>query len=284
MKNPVHTLRQHLAKTGHPYRARGRLGRARAHIQFIGLFEGREVVWDARIYALRISRAVAGDQGGGERVAGRPFIDIAARGSNIIGIKVGLAVAKLDVATLLKTMIMVRRYKRLRRGRFEFGAPLSRPVSKHDAIGKILSGGQTGVDRAALDVAIELGIPRGGWCPKGRRAEDGVIAKHYPLRETPSTDYRERTRRNVRDADGTLIVTADELRGGTALTRAFAEKLRRPCLVVDPTQRTSVRQTRAWLAAHGLRALNIAGPRESGQPGIYLRTRNFLRRLLRADD
>ena len=106
---------------------------------------------------------------------------------------------------------------------------------------KFFPGGQTGVDRAALDVAIELGIPRGGWCPKGRRAEDGVIAKHYPLRETPSTDYRERTRRNVRDADGTLIVTADELRGGTALTRAFAEKLRRPCLVVDPTQRTSVR-------------------------------------------
>ncbi|MEK7261844.1 MAG: putative molybdenum carrier protein [Pseudomonadota bacterium] len=274
MKNPVHTLRQHLAKTGHPYRARGRLGRARAHIQFIGAFEGREVVWDARIYALRVSRAVAA----------RPFIDIATRGSSIIGIKVGLAVAKLDVATLLKAVIMVRQYKRLRRGRFEFGAPIPRPVSKHDVIGKILSGGQTGVDRAALDVAIELGIPRGGWCPKGRRAEDGVIAKHYPLRETPSTDYRERTRRNVRDADGTLIVTADELRGGTALTRTLAEKLRKPCLVVDPTQRTSVRQTRAWLAAHGIRALNVAGPRESGQPGIYLRTRNFLRRLLRADD
>ena len=157
-------------------------------------------------------------------VAARPFIDIATRGSSIIGIKVGLAVAKLDVATLLKTIIMVRRYKRLRRGRFEFGAPIPRLASKHDVIGKILSGGQTGVDRAALDVAIELGVPRGGWCPKGRRAEDGVIAKQYPLRETPSTDYRERTRRNVRDADGTLIVTADELRGGTALTRALAEK------------------------------------------------------------
>ena len=205
-------------------------------------------------------------------------------GSSVIGIHVGLAVGQLDVATLLKAVIMVRQYKRLRRGRFEFGAPIPRPASKHDVIGKILSGGQTGVDRAALDVAIELGIPRGGWCPKGRRAEDGVIAKHYPLRETPSTDYRERTRRNVRDADGTLIVTADELRGGTALTRTLAEKLRKPCLVVDPTQRTSVRQTRAWLAAHGLRALNVAGPRESGQPGIYLRTRNFLRRLLRADD
>src|SRR3989338_7138092 len=274
MKNPVHTLRQYLVKTGHPYRARGRLGRVCAHIQFIGLFEGREVVWDARIYALRVPRAVAA----------RPFIDIAMRGSNVVGIKVGLAVGQLDVATLLKAMIMVRRYKRLRRGRLEFGAFIPRPASKHGAIGKILSGGQTGVDRAALDVAIELGIPRGGWCPKGRRAADRVIASPYPLRDTPSTHYRERTRRNVRDADGTLIVTADELRGGTALTRTLAEKLRKPCLVVDPTQRTSVRQTRAWLATHGIRELNVAGPRESGQPGIYLRTRNFLRRLMRTDD
>lgn len=274
MKNPVHTLRQYLGKTTHPYRIRGRLGRARAHIQFLGTFEGRDVVWDAKIYALRTARTVAA----------RPFIDIAARGSRIIGIKVGLAVARLDVATLLKTIIMVRRYKRLRRGRFEFGAFIPRPASKHGAIGKILSGGQTGVDRAALDVAIELGIACGGWCPKGRRAEDGAIASHYPLQETASTDYRERTQRNVRSADGTLIVTADELRGGTALTRTLAEKLRKPCLVVDPTQRTSVRQTRAWIATHGIRTLNVAGPRESGQPGIYLRTRNFLRRLLRTDD
>ena len=82
---------------------------------------------------------------------------------------------------------------------------------------KFFPGGQTGADRAALDVAIELGIPRGGWCPKGRRAEDGVIAKHYPLRETPSTDYRERTRPfvDVVRVIRTLIVTADELRGGT---------------------------------------------------------------------
>ncbi|HLD13464.1 MAG TPA: putative molybdenum carrier protein [Burkholderiales bacterium] len=274
MKNPVHALRHYLEKTTRPYRARGRSGRARAHIQFIGMFEGHEVVWDAKIYALRAPRAVAA----------RPFIDISSRGSHIIGIKVGLAVEQLDVATLLKAMIMVRRYKRLRRGRFEFGALIPRPASKHGAIGKILSGGQTGVDRAALDVAIELGLARGGWCPKGRRAEDGAIASHYPLQETASTDYRERTRRNVRHADGTLIVTADELRGGTALTRALAEKLRKPCLVVDPTQRTSVRQARAWITTHGIHILNVAGPLESGQPGIYLRTRNFLRRLLHADD
>lgn len=274
MKNSVHTLRHYLEKTARPYRSCGRLARARAHIQFIGMFEGRDVVWDAKIYALRSSRAVAA----------RPFIDIAARGSRLIRIKIGLAVERLDVATLLKAMIMVRQYKRLRRGRFEFGAPIPRPASEHGAIGKILSGGQTGVDRAALDVAIELGIACGGWCPQGRRAEDGAIASHYPLQETASADYRERTQRNVRNADGTLIITADELRGGTALTRTLAEKLRKPCLVVDPMQRTSVRQTRAWIATHGIRTLNVAGPRESGQPGIYLRTRNFLRRLLRTDD
>ncbi len=273
MKNPVSTLRLRLTEIGRPYQVLGPLGRTRAHIRFIGLFEGRDVVWDAWVYALRVSRPVAA----------RPFMNIAARGSNVIGIKIGLAIAQLDAATLLKAVIMVRQYKRLRRGRFEFGEPISRPRSKGDVIEKILSGGQTGVDRAALDVAIELGIPCGGWCPKGRRAEDGVIARHYPLQETSSTDYRERTQRNVRAAEGTLILTADELRGGTALTRALAEKLRKPCLVVDPTQRASVRRARAWLATHGIRTLNVAGPRESGQPGSYVRTRNFLRRLLRAD-
>ena len=162
---------------------------ARAHIQFIGLFEGREVVWDARIYALRISRAVAGDSrdGGGRAtpgaVAGRPFIDIAARGSNIIGIKVGLAVAKLDVATLLKTMIMVAGTNACGVGALSLAHPCrdryrSTMLSENSfrRPNRRRPRGARCRDRAWH--------PRGGWCPRGRRAEDGVIAKHYPLRET----------------------------------------------------------------------------------------------------
>src|SRR5213080_1459301 len=101
-------------------------------------------------------------------------------------------------------------------------------------ISKIVSGGQTGVDRAALDVALELGIPCGGWCPIGRRAEDGVIPDRYPLRQAPSANYADRTALNVRDSDGTLILARGPLRGGTALTKTFAERYGRPYLVVDP--------------------------------------------------
>lgn len=89
------------------------------------------------------------------------------------------------------------------------------------------------MDRAALDVALELNIPCGGWCPKGRRAEDGRIADKYPLEETPAADYQQRTEWNVRDTDGTLILTIGPVTGGTKLTVEFAQKHKRPCLVVD---------------------------------------------------
>ena len=88
---------------------------------------------------------------------------------------------------------------------------------------KIVSGGQTGVDRAALDVALELGIPCGGWCPRGRRAEDGALSARYPLMETPSDDYVQRTTWNIRDSDGTLILTRGEPTGGTAQTALICE-------------------------------------------------------------
>ncbi len=145
---------------------------------------------------------------------------------------------------------------------------------------KIISGGQTGVDRAALDVALALGIPCGGWCPKGRRAEDGTIPAHYPLMETTSKDYRVRTRRNVRDSDGTLILTRGPVSGGTALTRRLTKELDKPCLVIDLAQRPRASDVRAWLAYNNIRALNVAGPRESSQAGIHAQAQRYLRRVL----
>ena len=100
-------------------------------------------------------------------------------------------------------------------------------------IRKIVSGGQTGVDRAALDVALELGVACGGWCPKGRRAEDGTIAERYPLTETSTRAYPERTRRNVLDSDGTLILARGRPTGGTALTIKIAAETGKPCFIVD---------------------------------------------------
>jgi hypothetical protein len=97
----------------------------------------------------------------------------------------------------------------------------------------VQSGGQTGVDRAALDVALALHLPCTGWCPRGRRAEDGPLPAHYPLRETDSADYPPRTERNVRDADATLILNRGPLAGGTAYTVRMAEKQAKSCLVVD---------------------------------------------------
>lgn len=137
---------------------------------------------------------------------------------------------------------------------------------------KIVSGGQTGVDRAALDWAIAAGIPHGGWCPAGRVAEDGVISAHYDLQELPESGYRQRTRQNVIDSDGTLIVTLGELNGGTLQTRIFAEQYAKPYLVIDAVanQRAlQAGQVLRWLQAHRIRTLNVAGPRESKSPGSY---------------
>ena len=144
---------------------------------------------------------------------------------------------------------------------------------------QIVSGGQTGVDRAALDVALELSILCGGWCPKGRRSEDGLIPDAYPLRESPTSNYAERTALNVKDSDGTLILSRGPLRGGTALTKTFAERYRRPYLIVDV--RTATPQAiHDWLSANSIRVLNVAGPRESSQPGITRQAATFLRTLL----
>jgi hypothetical protein len=146
---------------------------------------------------------------------------------------------------------------------------------------KIVSGGQTGVDRGALDAAESLGLDRGGWCPSGRRAEDGAIPPQYPLVETPSPRYDVRTRYNVRDSDATLILHRGTLRGGTRLTRDYCRQRGKPYLVVPLGKaRQHVARVRRWLAQQRVLVLNVAGPRESHEPGIARQTQQFLQRVL----
>lgn len=145
---------------------------------------------------------------------------------------------------------------------------------------KIVSGGQTGVDRAALDAAIAAGMAHGGWCPRGRLAEDGPIPQKYELSETEQTDYRFRTECNVVDSQGTLLLYERRLSGGTLLTCHLAERHERPCCLIDLSKRGNVPLILGWLKEHGIETLNVAGPRESTQPGIYRRSRVVLSQLL----
>jgi hypothetical protein len=148
-------------------------------------------------------------------------------------------------------------------------------------IEKIISGGQTGVDRAALDVALELGLECGGWCPKGRRAEDGPIPARYPLKETDSDQYPPRTTMNVQQADGTLIVTRGKPDRGTGLTLQLAERYEKPFFVVDLDKPPKPAAIRAWLRSNGIKLLNVAGPRESSAQGIYSQAVLLLKKVLR---
>ncbi len=143
----------------------------------------------------------------------------------------------------------------------------------------MISGGQTGVDRSALDVALELGMPAGGWCPKGRKAEDGSLASRYPLTETSSEQYWQRTEWNVRDSDGTLVLTRGAPAEGTAYTIEVARKSGKPCLVLDLSEEPSESVVQAWADEHKVRVLNVAGPRESKCPGIYAQAAQFLRAI-----
>jgi hypothetical protein len=145
---------------------------------------------------------------------------------------------------------------------------------------KIVSGGQTGVDRAALDVALESGIPCGGWCPKGRRAEDGPVDPSYSLRETTTASYEERTERNVLDSDGTLVLRGQQLSPGTEFTIELAARHGKPCLVIQLCNQPDAAMVRRWAKVQGIRVLNVAGPRASQSPGIYERAVTFLREVL----
>ncbi len=151
-------------------------------------------------------------------------------------------------------------------------------------IEKIISGAQTGADRAALDVALELGIPCGGWIPKGRLAEDGPIPAHYPnLTETPASAVEMRTEWNIRDSDATLILSHGPLDGGSLYTRIKAKERNKPWLHLDLTKyepEKAVALTKEWLINLQPRILNVAGPRASKDPKIYEATASLIRNLL----
>jgi len=162
-------------------------------------------------------------------------------------------------------------------------------------IAKIVSGGQTGADRGGLDAAILLGVPHGGWCPKGRKSEDGVIPAHYNLVETRSADYLVRTEANIVDAHCTVVFTFGKPTGGSKRTVSFAETHQRPCLSVDLstlTDEDAARSILGWLSPGGLMmpglpvpqpnpVINVAGSRESKAPGIQQRVRDVMRMVLK---
>lgn len=154
---------------------------------------------------------------------------------------------------------------------------------------KIVSGGQTGVDRAGLDAAIELGWEYGGWIPKGRIAEDGIVPPEYEKMKESSGGYPERTKANVRDSNATLIIVPKlPLSRGTMLTLKTAERQLRPHFVISMCEENPELKVRDWLnsfvPAESPFVLNIAGPRESKAPGIQREARDFLLRVFKASD
>ena len=146
-------------------------------------------------------------------------------------------------------------------------------------IDKIISGGQTGVDQAALDVAIKLGIPYGGAIPKGRKTENGVLPQKYIMQEMPTSNYADRTEKNVIDSDGTLIISRGWLSDGSEYTRKMAMKHHRPWLHIDLSKSAKFHAATSivsWIVQNRVRILNVAGPRASKDPEIYLDALNVI--------
>ena len=139
-------------------------------------------------------------------------------------------------------------------------------------IEKIISGGQTGADQAGLDVAIKHNIPHGGWIPRGRMTEDGSLPEKYHLQEMPTKSYPKRTEKNIMDSDGTLIASHGKLTGGSALTRRLAKQHLKPWLHLNMDKMSlsyASRLLKSWIIDNGIKVLNVAGSRASGDPEIY---------------
>ena len=154
---------------------------------------------------------------------------------------------------------------------------------KDESIKKIVSGGQTGADRAALDFAIKYKIPYGGWVPKGRRTEDGILLERYQLQEMPTDEYSKRTEQNILDSDATLILSHAHLTGGSALTQSLAEKHGKPCIHIDLSKvdmRKAGLIVNIWIHRYKIKVLNVAGPRASKDPIIYQATLDLLEAVL----
>ncbi len=151
-------------------------------------------------------------------------------------------------------------------------------------IKKIISGGQTGADQAALDAAIRLGIPHGGSIPKGRINEDGRLSDKYQLKEMSTSSYPRRTEQNVIDSDGTLIVSHGKLTGGSVYTKEMAVKRNKPCPHSD-LNKTNLFQEgdfiADWVNLNRIKTLNVAGPSASKDPRIYQDVINLLEIVIR---
>jgi len=147
-------------------------------------------------------------------------------------------------------------------------------------IEKIISGGQTGADQAALDAAIELDIPHGGWIPKGRITENGPLPSKYDLAEMPTTSYPARTQKNILESDGTLILSHGKLTGGSAYTREIANQNAKPCLHIDLDEKGAFMassEITAWVMDNNIAVLNVAGPRSSRDPKIYDKVKGIIK-------
>ncbi|MDX8338525.1 putative molybdenum carrier protein [Draconibacterium sp. IB214405] len=143
---------------------------------------------------------------------------------------------------------------------------------------KIISGGQTGVDRAVLDACLQYSFPCGGWCPKNRKAEDGKIPDLYPLEEMEESEYKARTRKNVIEADGTLILAPEKLQGGTFLTKQFSIENNKPVRIIRPE--TNPDKLLIWIIINNISVLNIAGPRQSEWSEAYSAAYRFTTELI----